>query len=56
MTLAQLVAETLLEKHIRITREKCPHEVVYSSGVLGPDGKHHMNRFCLDCGKDLERP
>ncbi len=50
MTLAELVRETLSEKHKRLRQEKCQHEEVYSSAVSGADGRF-TNRFCLDCGK-----
>jgi hypothetical protein len=50
MTLAQLAAETLVEKHLRLAREKCRHKEIYSSSVLGPHGDH-TTRICLDCGK-----
>lgn len=55
MTLAELQAETLVQKHRRLMREKCTHEEVYSSTVLGPDGSHPTS-FCLDCGKSFNEP
>ena len=50
MTLAQLVRETLTEKHRRLRQEKCKHEDTYSSGCTGPTGSY-TNVFCWDCEK-----
>lgn len=55
MTLDELAKETLVQKHHRLMQAKCKHEEIYSSTVTGPDGTF-TTRFCLDCGKDLERP
>lgn len=54
MTLEELQRETLVEKHLRLKKEKCPHEEIYSSTVYGPGGTFR-NKFCLDCGKDMLR-
>lgn len=50
MTLAELVKETLVEKHIRLKQEKCRHEETWSSTFLGPNGGF-TKRGCFDCGK-----
>jgi hypothetical protein len=50
MTLEELQRETLTEKNRRLRQLRCPHEEVYSSSVLGPDGTS-STRFCFDCGK-----
>lgn len=52
MTLKELVKETLVQKNRRMRQEKCSHEEVYSSTVIGPDGIF-TNTFCLDCGKAI---
>lgn len=54
MTLQELADETLVQKHIRLTQEKCQHEEIYSSTVAGPAGTF-TNSFCLDCGKSWHR-
>lgn len=54
MTLAELVAETLVQKHLRLMREKCRHLEVYSSTCVGPHGTF-TNDVCLDCGQSWHR-
>jgi hypothetical protein len=54
MTLAELQAETLVQKHLRLRKQSCKHEEIYSSTVWGPDGAHET-RACLDCGKTWNR-
>jgi hypothetical protein len=54
MTLQELAAETLVQKHLRLMREKCKHEEIYSSTVSGPAGISTIC-FCLDCGQSLQR-
>lgn len=52
MTLAELQAETLLQKHQRLTRAKCPHEEVYSSSCYSAEsGITATTKFCFDCGQ-----
>lgn len=58
MTLQELAAETLTQKHKRLMQAKCQHQDVYSSAVSGPNGTF-TNGFCWDCGKRFhteERP
>ena len=50
MTLAELVRETLTQKHRRLRQERCRHEEIYSSSVTS-DWGDSTNRFCWDCGK-----
>lgn len=50
MTLAELQAETLVEKNRRLRQAKCEHEETYFSTVAGPNGTF-TNGFCWDCGK-----
>ncbi len=50
MTLTELQAETLTQKHRRQQQERCAHEEVYSSTVMAPAGTF-TNMACLDCGK-----
>lgn len=50
MTLVELQAETLVQKHTRLMQEKCQHEDTYSSTVYTPRGSS-VNRLCFDCGK-----
>jgi hypothetical protein len=50
MTLAELAAETLVEKNRRLRQANCPHEEIHSSTVSGPDGTF-TNSSCLDCSK-----
>jgi hypothetical protein len=51
MTLAELAAETLVEKHRRLQQAKCRHDGErWRSAVLGPSGDH-VTEFCWDCGK-----
>ncbi len=54
MTLTELQAETLTQKHRRQQQERCAHEEVYSSAVTGPRGTFE-NKFCLDGGVQLQR-
>lgn len=54
MTIAELAAETLVQKHTRLMQAKCPHDEIYSSTVTTRDGTF-TNRFCLDCGKSWHR-
>jgi hypothetical protein len=49
-TLQDLAAETLMQKHKRVTQAKCQHHETYSSTVSGPNGTF-TNGFCWDCGK-----
>lgn len=49
MTLAELAAETLTEKNRRLRQEKCHHNEVYCSTVIGP-GAAYETRICFDCG------
>lgn len=52
LTVAELQAETLSQKHKRLMQEKCPHEEIYTSSVWCRDEEvTYQNRFCLDCGK-----
>ena len=52
MTLAELQAETLMQKHTRLTRAKCPHEEVYTSSVWSAaERKTSTTKFCFDCGQ-----
>jgi hypothetical protein len=53
-TLKELAAETLVQKHIRLTQAKCQHREVYCSTVSSPRGTF-TQRYCLDCGKSLSR-
>lgn len=53
-TVAELAAETLVEKNRRLRQARCPHEEVYSSTVAGPTGTF-TTAFCLDCGKTWRR-
>lgn len=55
MTLQELANETLVQKHLRLMQEKCPHPEIYSSTVRGPAGTF-TNSFCLECGKTSPRP
>lgn len=48
--LKALMDETLVQKHKREMREKCPHEKIYRSTVTTPDGSS-TTKACLDCGK-----
>ena len=50
MTLAELAAETLVEKNRRKIQAKCRHEAVHASTFLGPQASF-TDRICLDCGK-----
>lgn len=50
MTLDDLVNETLVQKHRRLTQAKCSHDDIYSSTVVSPSGAF-TNSFCWDCGK-----
>ena len=54
MTLQELAAETLVQKHIRLTQEKCRHREIYCSTVSSQHGTF-TQRYCLDCGKSLPR-
>jgi hypothetical protein len=54
VTLQELAAETLVQKHIRLTQAKCRHPEIYCSTVTGPTGRF-QTRFCLDCGKRLSK-
>jgi hypothetical protein len=50
--LAELAAETLMQKHVRLMRERCRHpaDAVVSSSFHSPDCSF-TDEFCLDCGK-----
>ncbi len=50
MTLEELQAETLTEKNRRLQQEKCRHNEIYCSTVVGPGGEFET-RVCLDCCK-----
>lgn len=50
MTLEELVNETLTQKNLRLRQEKCEHEEVFCSTVIGPNGTF-KTRGCFDCGK-----
>ncbi len=50
MTLTELQAETLTQKHRRQQQERCAHAERYSSTVTTP-GRTVTNMACLDCGK-----
>lgn len=54
MTLNELAAETLVQKHTRLMQSKCRHNEIYCSTVAGPSGTFE-NRVCLDCGKYWHR-
>ena len=52
MTLAELVNETLVEKHRRLMREKCKHEP--GALVVSTFCSHEASftdTFCADCGQ-----
>ena len=57
MTLAELMAETLMQKHRRLQQEKCKHEEAFSSGVTSDRGSFGQ-KVCFECGKvwHYERP
>ena len=52
MTLQELAAETLVEKHRRLQRAKCKHEAeaIFTASYSGPQGAF-TDRVCVDCGK-----
>ena len=50
MTLEELTRETLTQKNRRLRQEKCDHEEVFCSTVIGPSGAFET-RGCFDCGK-----
>jgi hypothetical protein len=50
VTLQELAAETLVQKHIRLTQAKCRHKECGSSSVTSERGTF-TQRYCLDCGK-----
>lgn len=51
MTLKELAAETLVQKHIRLQRAKCKHEpaAIHVASYFGPEGAF-TDRVCVDCG------
>ena len=48
MTLEELSRETLVEKHVRLKQEKCPHEKIYSSTVYEPNWMFQEERTSRD--------
>jgi hypothetical protein len=54
LTLQELAAETLTQKHRRLTQAKCRHGDVYWSSVTCDRGTF-TNGFCWDCGWRFHR-
>jgi hypothetical protein len=50
MTLEELQAETLVQKHIRLMQAKCKHPEVFSATFMADD-LAFTDRVCLDCGE-----
>lgn len=51
MTLQELAAETLVQKHLRLMRAKCKHEpeALNVASYSGPEGAW-TDTVCVDCG------
>lgn len=51
MTLEELANETLVQKHLRLTRERCRHptDALFSSTFMSRD-LSFTEEICLDCG------
>lgn len=50
LSLKELAAESLVQKHRRLMQAKCEHREVFTTTVVSERGAV-TNKVCLDCGK-----